>query len=187
MAAEDNSLVLVSPAADAHEFTALEPRIALLTLVALKWDRRESDPPWRADLPTEMWPGVSVTKSGIVLNVDLGTPRLSKSLHLRDFGPSILTPRLCVLKLVLSPKVKGHLASLSACTGLTTLVLNETGIKGSLKDLECMSHLRRLNLSRTKVIGTVARSCDLDPMTLECCRAYLRWHSSWNLILFSRA
>jgi len=134
--------------------TLVDPRTQLLTIVATKFDVDSPLMMWRDDV--DPWPGIMYTSAGVLLELNGENPSLLRTLHLNELGPSVLTARLSVLKLVNTTKLKGDLSSLASCSGLRTLVLHDTRIKGSLKELEGMSNLRRLNLSRTKVVGSIA-------------------------------
>jgi len=206
-AAEDQLATSALPVSSGNE----DPYTALLTLVALKFDRERLTVQhnWKADVPTEEWSGVvfRVLLDGRRELVELNgeTPPLRQTLRLADLGPSLVTDRLVVLKF-LGASIKGDLAPIEACTSLRTLVLHDTKVcctlwriessardklfflalgrvrpsqgvhrrrviasfcvvsllharvqvKGSLRSLEGLVHLRRLNLSRSRCFGSIS-------------------------------
>ena len=107
----------------------------------------------------------------VILEFDMGSPPLRKSLKLADLGPlKVVSPHLVVLRIVSCSMIKGDLRSLEGCASLRTLVLHDTNVKGSLLSLERIPCLRRLNLSRTKITGSISslgKCCELQTVVLS--------------------
>jgi hypothetical protein len=113
----------------------LDPHVALLTLVATKFDRGRLtiQHNWKADVPEEEWSGIvtRVGASGMRELVELNgeSPPLLRSLRLaEDLGPALLTSHLVVLKFT-SLAIKGNLSAVEGCVSLRTLVLHDTKVR----------------------------------------------------------
>mmetsp|Transcript_79 Transcript_79/g.89 ORF Transcript_79/g.89 Transcript_79/m.89 type:complete len:246 (-) Transcript_79:348-1085(-) len=137
-----------------HPNNELDPKTNLLTIVATKFsfDHLMN---WNYETPFDEWDGIRVENNDEVVDLNGDELPLKQSLYLHDFGSSILTYRLVVLKLV-GRKIRGDLTCLETCVNMRTLVLNDTKVKGSLEPLGNLVELRRLNLCRSKVNGSIA-------------------------------